>query len=149
MALALSDAPDHTIDMNGVALAGGIIPFLADDMSFVLDQLQALNEDDPVLAGTLDLQHVGVFGMSLGGYIAPEACNRDKRFRACLAMDSGKSAIVARDGLDQPLMLISHDAEVMRQERSKAGGWPEPEIAHTISNQRALFDHNRGDAYYV
>jgi hypothetical protein len=46
-------------------------------------------------------------------------------------------------------MIISRSADSMRAERSKAGGWPEPEIAHTINSQRALFEHNRGDAYYV
>ncbi|MEO6014634.1 MAG: hypothetical protein ABIQ30_13740 [Devosia sp.] len=148
MPLALSHSLDQTIDMHGVALPGGIIPFLADDLSFILDQLQLLDDDDP-LKGTLDLDLTGVFGMSLGGYVAPEACHRDKRFKACLAVDAGKSAVVANEGLDQPLMIISRDAEVMRQERSKAGGWPEPEIEHAIGSQRALFERNRGDAYYV
>jgi hypothetical protein len=87
--------------------------------------------------------------MSLGGYGAPEACYRDRRFRACLAVDAGKTAAVARDGLVQPLMIIGRTATSMRDERSKAGGWPEPEIAHTIDTQRAPFEHNRADAYYV
>jgi predicted dienelactone hydrolase len=149
MPLALSVEPDPTPEMNGVPLPGGIIPFLADDLSFTLDQLRALNQVDPVLARTLDLDRVGVLGMSLGGYVAPEACHRDQRFKACLAVDAGKSQVVARDGLRQPLMIISRDANVMRAERAKAGGWPEPEIAHTIASQRALFEHNRADAYYV
>jgi len=51
--------------------------------------------------------------------------------------------------LAQPLMIIGREADSMRAERSKAGGWPEPEIAHTIESQRALFEHNRADAYFV
>jgi len=149
MPLALSNAPDQMTEMNGVTLPGGIIPFLAADLSFVLDQLQQMDASDSALAGVLDLDEVGVFGMSLGGYIAPEACYRDRRFKACLAVDAGKSEIVAREGLDQPLMVISRDADVMREERSKAGGWPESEIEYTVSSQSALFEHNRGDAYYV
>jgi pimeloyl-ACP methyl ester carboxylesterase len=135
--------------MNGVPLPGGIIPFLADDLRFVLDQLDAVGRDDPALAGRLDLAQVGVFGMSLGGYVGAEACRRDERFRACLVVDSGHTAEVARDGLAQPIMIISRDADIMRAERAKAGGWPEPEIAHTIGTQRALFEHNKGDAYYL
>ena len=46
-------------------------------------------------------------------------------------------------------MIIGRDADVMRAERSRAGGWPESEITHTIDSQRALFEHNRADAYYV
>ena len=149
MPLARSGPSERAIEMNGVALPGGIIPFLANDLSFVLDQLELVNQSDPILAGTLDLEHVGVFGMSLGGYIAPEACHRDPRFKACLAVDSGKSEVVAQLGLDQPVMIIGRDADTMRSERRKAGGWPDAEINHTIDSQRAIFDHNRGDAYSV
>jgi hypothetical protein len=149
MPLALSDASNWAPTLNGVALPGGIIPFLADDLRFVLSQVESLDLDDPILAGHIDTGRAGVFGMSLGGYAAPEACYRDHRFRACLAVDAGKTAPVARDGLVQPLMIITRDADSMRAERSKAGGWPETEIAHTIDTQRALFEHNRGDAYYV
>jgi hypothetical protein len=149
MPLALSQATNLAPTLNGVTLPGGIIPFLADDLTFVLDQIERLNGYDARLAGHLDTNAVGVFGVSLGGYIGPEACRRDARFRACLAVDAGKTADVARYGLTQPLMIISRDADVMRSERAKAGGWPEPEIAHTMDTQRALFDHNQADAYYV
>jgi len=146
MPLAMSQGSDATIELNGMPLVDGILPFLAANLSFVLDQLPNI---DPEITDALDLSHVGVFGMSLGGYVGPEACRLDTRFKACLAVDAGKSATVAAEGLAQPLMLISRDAEIMREERSKAGGWPEDEIGQTISSQRALFDHNRGDAYYV
>lgn len=146
MPLAMSQSPDQPLEMNGVSLPGGILPFMAADLSFVLDQLATI---DPEISGVLDLDEVGVFGMSLGGYIGPEACRLDGRFKACLAVDSGKSGIVAAEGLAQPTMLISRDAAVMREERSKAGGWPEAEIEQTIASQRTLFEHNRADAYYV
>jgi hypothetical protein len=149
MPIALAHASDQSPTLNGVALPGGVIPFLADDLRFVLSQIEILDHDDPVLAGHIDTGRAGVFGVSLGGYAAAEACHRDQRFGACLAVDAGKTATVARDGLVQPLMIIGRDADVMRAERSKAGGWPEYEIAHTIDSQRALFEHNRADAYYV
>jgi len=149
MPMALSRASNQSPTLNGVALPGGVIPFLADDLRFVLSQVEILDHDDPIMAGHIDAGQAGTFGMSLGGYVAPEACYRDQRFRACLAVDAGKTAAVARDGLVQPLMIIGRDADVMRAERSKAGGWPEPEIAHTVNSQRALFEHNRADAYYV
>ena len=87
--------------------------------------------------------------MSLGGYVGPDACHLDSRFKACLAVDAGKSATVAVEGLAWPLMLIRRDAEIMREERGKAGGWPEAEIGQTISSRRALFEHNHGNAYYA
>jgi len=149
MPLALAHASNSSPTLNGVALPGGVIPFLADDLRFVLSQVEILDHDDSILAGHIDTGRAGAFGVSLGGYLAPEACYRDQRFRACLAVDAGKTAAVARDGLVQPLMIIGRDADVIRAERSKAGGWPEVEIAHTIDTQRALFEHNRADAYYV
>ncbi|WP_313353196.1 hypothetical protein [Paracoccus sp. (in: a-proteobacteria)] len=149
MPLALSSSRDQTPVMNGVSLPGGIIPFLAADMSFVLDRLAVPDAIDDELAAILDLDRVGIFGMSLGGYIGPEACRTDRRFKACVAVDAGKTATTADTGLAQPLMIISRDADVMREERSKAGGWAEEEIEHTISSQRRLYENNAGDAYFV
>lgn len=149
MPLAISHTGNAAPQMNGVPLPGGIIPFLAQDLRFVLDRLATLDREDSALAGHLDLQRAGVFGVSLGGYLGPEACRVDQRFRACLVADAGQTAAVAREGLEQPLMIMSRDADVIRQERAQAGGWPEPEIAHTMDDQRALFERNRGDAYYV
>ena len=149
MPLALSQSSNQTPDMNGVPLPGGIVPFLSADLRFVLDRLETLDREDVVLAGHLDLQRAGVFGVSLGGYLGPEACRLDRRLRACLVADAGQTAAVVREGLQQPLMIMGRDADVIRQERAKAGGWPEPEIAHTLHDERALFERNRGDAYYV
>lgn len=149
MPLALDKAGSHMPEMNGVALPGGIVPFLASDLSFVLDQVESLNENDPKLAGHFDLDRIGVFGMSLGGYVGPEACRADKRFRACLVADAGQTSVVAEGGLSQPVMIMTREAEVMRQERAQAGGWPEPEIARTLGSQRALFENNRADSIYL
>ncbi len=40
------------------------------DVKYILDQLQNSNQFDPRLKGRLNLQQVGVFGQSLGGYTA-------------------------------------------------------------------------------
>jgi len=70
--------------LNGQALKNGTIPYFAQDVSFTLDQLTALNKADPngILTGRLDLQHVGAFGMSLGAIVAGEACHMDSRLKA-------------------------------------------------------------------
>lgn len=149
MPLALSARTGPPPHLNGVPLPGGIIPFLSGDLSFVLDRLAKVESDDSGLIGRLDLERVGVFGMSLGSYVGIEACRRDLRFRACLAVDSGHTDLAAVQGISQPLMIMSRDADVMREERRRAGGWPEPEIEHTVTTQRALFAHSRGDVFYV
>ena len=146
---ALSRASDQSPVMHGVPLPGGVIPFLAHDLRFALSQVAVLDQDDVLLASHLDTTQAGVFGMSLGGYSGPEACRQDARFRACLAVDAGQTSSVARSGLLQPVLIMSRDAEVMRQERVRGGGWSEEEIAHTLGDERAMYLHARADAYFL
>ncbi len=122
------------------------IPFLAQDVSFVLDQLTALNRSDPngILTGRLDLTHTGIFGVSLGGIETGEACLRDPRLRACLVMDAFMPADVVRSGLHQPTMWISRDAKTMQRE-----GWAQADIDETQITMRAVYQSLPGDGYLV
>ena len=67
MPIALSQASNQSPTLNGAALPGGVIPFLANDLRFVLSQVEILDHEDPLLAGHLDTRRAGAFGMSLGG----------------------------------------------------------------------------------
>ncbi len=130
---------------------GGIIAYLAGDVTFVLDQLIALNQSDPnrILTGKLDLQRVGVFGVSLGGIVVGEACLREPRLRACLMMDAPMSSAVVDAGLRRPSMWITRDAAGMRLERQRAGGWSEAEIEAHQSSMRAVYEGVAGPGYFV
>ena len=77
---------DTAPTLNGRALTADIIPYLAQDAIFTLDQLTTLNQADPhgLLTGRLDVQRAGIFGVSLGGITLSEACRLEPRFRACL-----------------------------------------------------------------
>ena len=137
---------------NGSTLPdNSIIPYLAQDVSFTLDQLAALNRADPhgILAGKLDLQRVGVFGVSLGGIVAGEACRLDSRLQACLVMDAAMSTDVVKAGLAQPGMWITRDAASMRLERLRAGGWPDAEIEAHQTSMRAVYEGLPGAGYFV
>jgi predicted dienelactone hydrolase len=129
----------------------GIIPYLAQDVSFTLDQLAALNTRDPkgILTGKLDLQHTGIFGMSGGGMVGAEACRSDPRLVACLMMDVAMPADVVEKGLRQPGMWMTRPADTMRLERQKAGGWAEKDIEQTQSTMRAVYSSLPGDGYFV
>ena len=127
------------------------IPDLAQDAVFTLDQLVALNRADPngILTGRLDLQRAGLFGMSMGAVVGGEACRLERRLRAGLLMDAMMTAEVVRDGLQQPIMWITRDADTMRLERRRSGGWAEPVIHETLTTMRAVYERLSGDGYYV
>ncbi|MFF5175641.1 hypothetical protein ACFY3U_23860 [Micromonospora sp. NPDC000089] len=95
------------------------------DTRFVLDQLAALDhgtnpdaEGRPLpsgVAGTLDLDRTGMFGVSAGGLTALQAMSDDSRIRAAIDLGGSiESPIipdpvalwpVARRGLDRPFMF--------------------------------------------
>jgi predicted dienelactone hydrolase len=81
----------------------------AQDLVFVLNELERINKTDVDLGlvGRFDLQHVGVFGHSRGGFSAPHACFLDSRFKACLNLDGYPlTPAVMEQGIRQPYMHI-------------------------------------------
>jgi hypothetical protein len=96
------------------------------DTSFVLDQLAALDrgrnpdaDGRPLpngVAGALDLNRTGMFGVSAGGIVALQAMDDDPRIKAAVDLggniespflpDPTQLWPVARDGLHQPFMLM-------------------------------------------
>ncbi len=137
---------------NGITLPdNSIIPYLSQDVSFTLDRLSTLNHADPlgIFEGKLDLQRVGVFGVSLGGIVVGDACRLDARLKACLVMDAAMSHAVVTVGLRKPGMWITRDAASMRRERQRSGGWPEAEIEAHQTSMRAVYASLPGDGYFV
>ncbi|HEY7058742.1 MAG TPA: hypothetical protein VH458_19555 [Vicinamibacterales bacterium] len=123
-----------------------VIPFLAQDVIFTLDQLARLNQADPngILTGHLDLPRAGAFGVSLGGAVIAEACRLEPRLRGCLVMDVFMPADVVQSGLRQPVMWITRDAASMQRE-----GWAQRDIDETRTTMRAVFDRLPGQGYIV
>lgn len=147
-----SASPAETAPLlNGRAFKDGIIPYFAQDVSFTLDQLAAINAADPktILTTKLDLQRTGIFGVSFGGIVGAEACLNDPRLKACLVMDVLMTADVVQQGLQQPSMWITRDADTMRLERQKAGGWTEQDIEQTQTTMRAVYNSLPGAGYFV
>ncbi len=135
----------------GKALPDGIIPYFAQDVSFALDQLARLNQNDPnhILTGRLDLEHAGAFGISLGGMDAAEACWKDPRLKACLIMDVYLPAEVVKTGLIQPSMFITRDSDTMRLENKANGTWSAHDITLTLGTMRAVYERLPGDGFFV
>lgn len=128
-------APEHSI-----------VPYFAADVSLVLDRLAEINGDHQhILYRSLDLDRVGIMGMSLGAIVTAQACASDDRIGACLMMDAPVPTKVAASGLRQPSLWISRPPDDQRLERAASGGWPEEEIdaqARTIAE--ALSSSERG-----
>ena len=137
--------------LGGRAFDKGIVPYLAADVTFTLNQLAALNQADPnaILTGRLDLRRVGTFGVSLGGIVGSEACRIEPRLHACLFMDAPMPVDVVKAGLQQPALWITRDAETMRLERRQSGGWSEADISEHQNSMRAVFTGSRGAGYFV
>ncbi|MCD4674014.1 MAG: hypothetical protein K8R77_15230, partial [Anaerolineaceae bacterium] len=59
------------------------------DTSFVVDQIEMLDAgtSDDFFTNKLDMDHIGVFGMSYGGPTAEEFCLNDERCKAAVNMD--------------------------------------------------------------
>ena len=152
MPAGTASSPKGTLLPNGRALDdASVIPCLAQDARFALDQLAVLNQADPsgILKGKLDLQRIDTFGVSLGGIVAGEACRMDPRLRACLVMDAAMPSDVVTAGLHQPSMWITRDADSMRLERQRTGGWTEADIEAHQSSMRAVYEGLPGAGYFV
>ena len=132
--------------MNERGFVDSKISFLAQDVSFTLNQLESINRSDThdLLTGHVDTGHTAVLGLSLGGMVGVQAAVCDERIKACLVMDVRVPEEVLRDGLRQPAMFITRDPETMRLE-----GWAEADVGETLTTMRAAFHTLPGTGYFV
>jgi dienelactone hydrolase len=105
-------APDHTDAWgnqfpDGRYLAGSGSPDItsrAKDIQFLLNELAVLDASDPVLAGHLDLEHIALYGHSVGGGVVPVA-RSDNRV-VCVATYDGIQTQPADPPLQKPLLVV-------------------------------------------
>ena len=137
--------------LNGRVFEKGIVPYLARDVSFTLNRLAALNHADPnaIVTGKFNLAQAGTFGVSSGGIVGSEACRIEPRLRACLFMDAPMPVDVVKFGLQQPALWITRDADTMRLERRRSGGWSESDISEHQNSMQAVFASSRVASYFV
>lgn len=77
----------------------------AQDVLFVLDQLEVLNADDPesLLTGRLDLERIGAIGYSIGGAAVVRAGRQDDRLKAIINEDND----IRLAQLEQPYLYLA------------------------------------------
>jgi dienelactone hydrolase len=88
------------------------LPLRMADVRFVVDTLAAGDQIPEVLIDHIDAARVGVFGHSLGGATAAEACRTDARVVACADIDGTIHGEANTLGLAQPFLLIQTDTRV-------------------------------------
>ncbi len=78
----------------------------ADDIRFVIDQLDSLNRSDERFKGKLDLGRLGVMGMSMGGIATGQACLIEPRIKAGMNIDGGLLGDLADTVVTQPMFYM-------------------------------------------
>ena len=82
--------------------------YWAEDISFTIDQLKDINSENNILKNKLDLDKIGVFGMSMGGIASSEICLTDKRIKAGISIEGGLLGSLLTDmKLQQPFLFLN------------------------------------------
>ncbi|MBI3738485.1 MAG: hypothetical protein HY258_05510 [Chloroflexi bacterium] len=91
------------------------------DQQFVMDQLELLNEGklDSRFAGKLDLDRIGLTGVSLGGGASVWTCQIDARCKAGLIQDGWYEPLpeaMASEPLHQPFMFMQSETKMWKMD---------------------------------
>jgi predicted dienelactone hydrolase len=83
------------------------------DQRFVLDQLERVQsgEERTPLAGHLQLDRIGLFGMSFGGATAAWTCARDERCKAGMNLDGFGNVLIENPPHRQPFMSMNSEGQ--------------------------------------
>jgi predicted dienelactone hydrolase len=101
--------PPGTSDERKEADRDAIGSVWVGDARFVRDELSRLDALDPLLAGHMDLDRVGILGHSFGGATAAEAVRVDPRFKAAINMDGTPFRMTAKGSTDRPVLWMTSD----------------------------------------
>lgn len=109
-----SALPDGAHDAAWQARVGQLAATYAGDITFVLDQLEQVQQGTvpTPFAGRLDLNRIGVFGYSTGGGGMLLACASDPRCRVLLGQDPWAEPLPAAAltaSVSQPLFVMSSE----------------------------------------
>ncbi len=89
----------------------------AADTRFFMDELEKMNKDKAgVFSRKMDLDKIGIFGMSFGGATAIHTGIHDNRIKAVIDFDGYAFGDVIDEGLEAPVMLFSNQYAVGRDE---------------------------------
>jgi len=95
---------DYQTEINNRDMIGKV---LTDDVTFTLDEFELINSGQipSNLKGKLDMDHIGVFGHSIGGATAYDS-SYDSRIKAGINLDGGLYRLRDRTDLNKPFLFI-------------------------------------------
>ncbi|TFH44571.1 MAG: hypothetical protein E4G94_03465 [ANME-2 cluster archaeon] len=80
-----------------------------EDISFTINELERLNSGNGFFSGRLDLNRIGVFGVSFGGAASTQVCVQEKRCKAAISMDCPQFGDFINHDVSQPIMFMSSE----------------------------------------
>lgn len=105
-------AKDATTNFNVVEPAEIITQIMADDSSFVIDQLAEMDDGTPDtrFKHRLDLERIGDIGHSVGGAVAYNLAINDSRVKAAVNLD-GVVYVAPKNGANNmpPFLMLAND----------------------------------------
>lgn len=81
--------------------------YWAEDIISFINDLGKINETNLIFKGKLELNQIGVFGMSLGGMATNEVCVSDIRVKAGVNIDGGLFGPAIEKTLNIPFMFLN------------------------------------------
>lgn len=101
---------EHTTLAGEAAVGARYVKLEARDDIFVLNQLEAMNQDSSSpFFHRLDLTRVGALGYSVGGAVSEQAAFDDPRIRSVIDLDGWSFGELEHHGLPKSLMVIYED----------------------------------------
>ncbi len=81
--------------------------YWAEDIKFLINELDDVNKTNEILKNKLDLNRIGVLGMSMGGIAANEVCIENSMVKAGVNIDGGIYGSTIDTLINTPFMFIN------------------------------------------
>lgn len=81
--------------------------YWGEDIAFVIDELEDVDSGSEIFRDKLDMNLVGVFGMSMGGIATTEICMTDERIKAGMNIDGGLYGSMLEGKVHIPFMFLN------------------------------------------
>jgi len=85
----------------------GSSTYWAEDIEFLINQLDDINRSNNLFKGRLDPTRIGVMGMSMGGIATNEVCLMDRRIKAGISIDGALYGSLVDTMMNLPFLFLN------------------------------------------